>query len=73
MVMTRVQLSKVWWGVLVMTGCAKRQLLCAGGYKQHDDHENDAHVQEVAQFAVKQVRGSWLAHVSCEASYRLAA
>ena len=29
---------------------------CAGGYKQHDDHENDAHVQEVAKFAVQQVR-----------------
>ena len=27
----------------------------AGGYKQHDDHENDAHVKEVAQFAVQQV------------------
>ncbi|KAK9821322.1 hypothetical protein WJX81_002249 [Elliptochloris bilobata] len=26
-----------------------------GGYKQHDDHENDAHVQEIAKFAVQQV------------------
>lgn len=34
----------------------KPGIVTAGGHKKIADHQNDARVQEVAQFAVKQVR-----------------